>query len=129
MPVQRTFTGAPWESRYGYCRALRVGDQIMVTGTAPLNEDGSTHAPGDASAQTTRCLEIIERALTDLGAAKRHIVRTRIFTTDITRQDDIGLAHKAFMGDHVPCITMIGISALVDPEMLVEIEIDAIAAE
>ena len=76
---RRAFSGAPWESRVGYCRAVRVGDHIVVTGTAPVADDGSVFAPGDATAQTRRCLDIIERALGELDASMSDVVRTRLF--------------------------------------------------
>jgi len=125
-PFQRVQSGAPWESLVGYCRALRAGDRIFVTGTAPVAEGGGVHAPGDAEAQTARCLQIIEEALGKLDADRTHIVRTRIFVTDISRWAEVGRAHSAFFGDHRPCTTMVEVKALIDPEMLVEIEADAV---
>ncbi|MHC4473949.1 MAG: Rid family hydrolase [Planctomycetota bacterium] len=85
MEIERTFTGSVWEARAGYCRALRAGDHIYVSGTAPVTEDGEVFAPGDAYAQTRRCFEIVERALADLGADLRCVVRTRLFVTDASR--------------------------------------------
>jgi len=125
-PFQRVQSGASWESLVGYCRALRAGDRIFVTGTAPVAEGGGVHAPGDAEAQTARCLQIIEEALGKLDADRTHIVRTRIFVTDISRWAEYGRAHSAFFGDHRPCTTMVEVKALIDPEMLVEIEADAV---
>ncbi|HSM59227.1 MAG TPA: Rid family hydrolase, partial [Longimicrobiales bacterium] len=93
MAFQRVFTGAPWEGRVGYCRALRAGDRIFVTGTAPVAAGGGVHAPGDAYAQARRCIEIIEEALAGLGAQLRHVTRTRMFVTDITRWEEYGRAH------------------------------------
>ncbi len=128
MTFQRVYSGAPLETQVGYCRALRADNLIFVTGTAPLNEDGTTHAPDDAYAQTRRCLAIIERALNDLGADLTCVVRTRLYVTDINRQGEYGRAHAdAFQGHH-PTTTMVGISALVAPDMLIEIEADAIVA-
>lgn len=83
MEFKRTFSRAPWESRVGYCRALRAGNHIYVTGTAPVDESGGCFAPGDAYAQTKRCLEIIQRALSDLGAGLSDVVRTRMFVKDV----------------------------------------------
>ncbi|HZW10783.1 MAG TPA: RidA family protein, partial [Phycisphaerales bacterium] len=125
--LARTFSGSPWEDRYGYCRALRAGGLIFLTGTAPVAPDGSTHAPGDAHAQTLRCFEIIEEALRRLGADRTAIVRSRLYVTDIGRADEFGLAHRAFFGDHRPCATMVGVSALIRPDMLIEVECDAVA--
>jgi isochorismate pyruvate lyase len=123
---QHTFSGAPWEDEVGYCRAVRAGDRIFVTGTAPVSDDGSLFAPGDAAAQAARCLELIERALGELGAGRDHVVRTRMFVTDIDRWREFGSAHKAFFGTHRPATTMVEIARLIAPGMLIEIEADAI---
>lgn len=126
MTFERTFSGAPWEAQVGYCRALRAGAMIFVTGTAPVGEDGQTVAPGDAYAQTRRCIEIIEQALGDLGASLQHVVRTRLFVTDISRWEEYGRAHGEAFRDHPPCTTMVEVKALIAPEMLIEIEADAV---
>jgi len=126
---QRVQSGAPWEEQVGYCRALRAGDRIFVTGTAPVAEGGGVHAPGDAEAQAARCLEIIRQALADLGAGPEHVVRTRLFVTDISRWSEFGRAHAAFFGAHRPCTTMVEVKALISPEMLVEIEADAVVTQ
>lgn len=127
MPeLVRVQSGAPWEDQVGYCRAVRAGQLIFVTGTAPVAEGGGVHAPGDAEAQAARCLAIIEEALHKLGASRENIVRTRIFVTDISRWAEYGRAHAAFFGDHRPATTMVEVRALIDPEMLVEIEADAV---
>jgi len=126
MDVERTYSGAPWEKEIGYCRALRSGPHVYVTGTAPVGEDGSVVAPGDALAQTRRCLEIIDRALASLGASREHVVRTRFFVTDIERWREYGEAHRAFFADHPPATTMVEVRRLVDPAMLVEIEAEAL---
>jgi len=126
MSFERVFSGAPWESRVGHCRALRAGDLIFVTGTAPVAEGGGVHAPGDAYAQTRRCLDIIEQALTGLGADLGCVVRTRMFVTDISRWEEIGRAHSERFRDRPPTTTMVEVRALIDPEMLIEIEADAV---
>jgi isochorismate pyruvate lyase len=126
-PFQRVFSGAPWESRVGYCRALRAGDLIFVTGTAPVAEGGGVYAPGDAYAQTRRCFEIIEAALRQLGADLSAVVRTRMFVTDIARWEEYGRAHRDVMGEIQPATTMVEVSSLIDPAMLIEIEADAVA--
>ena len=126
MEFQRTFSGAPWEETVGYCRALRAGNRIFVTGTAPVAEDGGVFAPGDAYAQTKRCLEIIAQALASLGADLSCVVRTRIFVTDIDRWEEYGRAHAEAFGDFKPATTMVEVSRLIAPEMLVEIEADAL---
>ena len=128
MSFRRAYSGAPWERKVGYCRALRAGDLVFVTGTAPVDEDGSVHAPGDAYAQAQRCLEIVESALVDLGADRTRVVRTRMFVTDIARWHDIGRAHREFFGEHRPATTMVEVRSLIDPAMLVEIEADAVCA-
>lgn len=127
MSVQRVQTGSTWEERYGYCRALRTGEMIFLTGTAPLDPDGSTHAPGDGHAQASRCFEIIAQALRELGCDRTAIVRSRMFVTDIGMADAFGRAHREFFGGHLPCLTMVEVSRLIEPDMLVEIECDAVA--
>lgn len=119
-------TGAPWESIVGYCRAVRVGSQVAVTGTASVGDNGEVVGVGDANAQTRRCLEIIERALNDAGAGLADVVRTRIYVTDISQWEVVGRAHGEVFGEIFPATTMVEVSALIDPDMLVEIEADAI---
>lgn len=118
-------TGNQWERRYGYARLARVGDLVLVGGTVAVNPDGGTHAPGDAGAQTTRCFEIIEAALAREGLDRRAILRSRVFVTDIADADAVGLAHKAFFGDHTPCLMQVQVVALIAREFVVEIECDA----
>lgn len=110
----------------GYCRAIRSGNTIVVTGTAPVGDDGGVVAPGDIYAQAKRCFALIERALADLDATLEHVVRTRLFVTDIARWREVGRAHKEVFGDHPPATTMVEVRALIDPAMLIEIEADAI---
>lgn len=126
MAFQRTFSGAPWEEVVGYCRALRAGNHVFVSGTAPLDEKGEVFRPGDATSQTRRCLEIIETALKSLGADRTHITRTRLYVTNISRWAEYGEAHQAFFGEHRPATAMIQVSNLVDPQILIEIEADAV---
>ncbi len=126
MSFQRTYSGAPWESQVGYCRAVRAGDHLYVTGTAPVSEGGGVHAPGDAYAQARRCLEIIRQALNDLGADCEHVVRTRMFVTDISRWAEFGRAHAEVFAEHPPATTMVEVKALIHPDMLIEIEADAV---
>ena len=122
-------TGAPWEVVVGYCRAVRVGAHVAVTGTAAVSENGEVVGVGDAYAQTKRCLEIIGKALEDAGACPGDVVRTRIFVTDISQWEAVGRAHGEMFGEIFPATTMVEVSALIDPEMLVEIEADAIVAD
>lgn len=124
--IQRTFSGAPWELKVGYCRAIRMGNTIAVTGTTSLDEHGKLHASGDAYAQAKRCLEIIERAIKPFGADRREIIRTRMFVTDIKRWEEFGRAHSEFFEGYPPATTMIEVRGLIDPGMLIEIEADAV---
>ena len=126
---QNVTSGAPWESIVGYCRAVRVGAHIAVTGTASVGANGEVYAVGDAYGQARRCIEIIEKALSEAGAGLGHVVRTRIFVTDITQWEAVGRAHAEAFGDIQPATTMVQVSALIDPDMLVEIEADAIVGE
>jgi isochorismate pyruvate lyase len=126
MKIQRVFTGAPWEGKVGYCRAVRAGNLICVSGTAPVDEHGRCFAPGDAYAQSRRCLEIIQRSLQELGADLKDVVRTRMFVTDISRWQEYGQAHGEFFAGHPPATSMIEVKSLIDPEMLIEIEADAV---
>ena len=130
MPVRRNITsGAPWESSVGYCRAVRVGPHIAVTGTASVGENGAVFAVGDAYGQARRCIEIIEKALHEADSGLKDVVRTRIFVTDITQWEAVARAHAEAFGDIQPATTMVQVSALIDPDMLVEIEADAIVIE
>jgi enamine deaminase RidA (YjgF/YER057c/UK114 family) len=123
---RRVASGAPWEAVVGYCRAVRAGSHIVVSGTTAVDEHGQPVAPGDAYAQTAHALSIIDRALRELGASKADIVRTRLFVTDIRRWEDVGRAHREFFRDMRPATTMVQVSALIDPALVVEIEADAI---
>lgn len=126
MARQRAFSGTPWEAQVGYCRALRVGQQIFVSGTAPSDGQGGTFAPGDAYAQTKRCFEIIQQALVELDAELSDVVRTRIYLTDMSRWEEVAQAHYELFADHPPVNTTVGIPALMNPDMLVEIEVEAL---
>lgn len=119
-------TGAPWEDRVGYSRAVRVGNIIEVTGTVAVDENGQAVSPDDAYAQTRFILEKIEDVLNRAGATLRHVVRTRIFVTDITRWEEYGRAHREFFELIRPCTTMVEVSRLIHPDYLVEIEATAI---
>lgn len=123
---QHYFSGAKWESIVGYSRAIRVGNQIFVTGTTATDESGEIVGVGDAYAQTVQVIRNIERALVALGASLKDVVRTRMFVTDIVRWEEYGRAHGEFFRDIQPCATMVEVSALIDNRMLIEIEADAI---
>lgn len=126
--VQRTFSGAPWEKKVGYCRAIRMGNTIAVTGTTSVAADGNVFAVGKPYEQAKRCLEIIEKAIAPLGATLKDVIRTRIFVTDIKQWQEYGRAHGEFFANHPPATTMVEVKALIDPDMMVEIEADAILA-
>jgi len=129
MDYQRTFSGAPWEARVGYCRALRAGNLIFVTGTAPLDEHGRVCAPGDGYRQARRCIEIIRRHLEELGADLGCVTRTRMYVTDISRWAEYARAHQEFFAGHPPATTLVEVARLIDPEMLIEIEADAVCPD
>lgn len=121
----RVFSGAPWEPVVGYCRALRVGSRIYVTGTTALGPEGRLVGVGDGYAQAAQCIRNIERALQGLGAELAHVVRTRMFVTDISLWREFGRAHGEFFAQHPPATTMVEVQSLIEPDMLIEIEADA----
>ena len=126
MRLTRVFSGAPWESKVGYCRAVKAGKHIYVSGTAPINEEGQIFAPGDAYRQARRCLEIMERALQELGCGRESVVRTRMFVTDVGRWEEYGRAHREFFSQHPPATSMVEVRSLIHRDMLIEIEADAV---
>jgi len=125
MERQRAFSGSPWEPKVGYCRAIRAGAHVYVTGTTGIGPDGKVVSPA-AYLQTKRCFEIIEKALGELGAALADVVRTRIFTTDSAQWEEIGRAHHEVFAASPPATTMVEVKGLIDPAMVVEIEADAV---
>ena len=129
MARQRTFSGSVWEETAGYCRAMRIGNQIFVSGTAPADDEGGTFAPGDAYAQTMRCFDIIQSALESLGADLRDVVRTRLYLTDMDQWSNIARAHHELFVDFPPVNTMVEVSRLANPDMLVEVEVEALREE
>ena len=126
MSFQRFYSGAPWEQKVGYCRALRAGDRVFVTGTASVTEGGGVHAPGDPYRQAVRCLEIIATALEGVDSKLKHVTRTRMFVTDIRQWEEFGRAHAEAFESHPPTTTMVEVNRLIDPEMMIEIEADAV---
>ena len=122
-------SAAPWESIVGYSRAVRTGPFIAVTGCAAIGPDGKLVGDGDAYAQARRCIEVIGEVLQAAGASLDDVVRTRIFVTDIDRWEEVARAHKEAFGDIMPATTMVEVSRLIDPAMLVEIEADAVVCE
>jgi enamine deaminase RidA (YjgF/YER057c/UK114 family) len=129
MNISTYRSGAPWEIKVGYSRAVRVGQTIWVSGTAPVAEDGSTFRPGDAYQQARRCCEIIVDAVRQLGGTTAVVVRTRMFVTDITLWESFGKAHEEFFGEHAPATSMVEVRALIGSDMLIEIEAEAIVTE
>lgn len=123
---QRVSSGSQWEAIAGYARAMRVGNQIFVSGTAPVDDQGHTYAPDDAYAQTKRCFAIIQTALQRLGGDLEDVVRTRLYVTDMSRWEDIARAHHELFVGHPPVNTMVEIKGLIEPDMLVEVEVDAV---
>lgn len=122
---ERYSSGAKWESIVGYSRAVRVGDRIYVTGTTATDENSRIVGVGDGYAQTVRCILNIERALKHFDATLDNVVRTRMFVTDISRWEEFGRAHGEYFREIMPATTMVEVSKLIDPDMLIEIEADA----
>lgn len=126
MERAKVFSGAPWEQKVGYCRALKVGNQIFVAGTTAVNEVGILVGEGNAYQQAKFILAKIEKALQELGADMKDVVRTRTFITDISKWEEVGKAHEEYFSTVFPVATMVEVSGLIEPKMLVEIEVDAV---
>jgi enamine deaminase RidA (YjgF/YER057c/UK114 family) len=125
MDRQNVSSGAKWEDIVGYSRAVRVGTRIYNTGTTALDEQGEIVGLDNGYEQAKQCIRNIERALKQAGATLANVVRTRMFVTDISRWREYGKAHREFFNDIRPCATMVEVRALIDPQMLIEIEVEA----
>lgn len=130
MTIKRELfpSGAPWEPIYGYSRAVRMGPLLAVSGTVAVADDGDIVGRGDAYAQTRRCIEIIRTALEAAGASLDDVIRTRAYVTDIEQWEEVARGHQESFGEIRPAATMVEVSRLIDPALLVEIEADAVVA-
>jgi len=122
MERQRISSGTEWESAVGYSRAVRVGDEIQVSGTTATDDEGDLVGVGDPYAQTNQAIANIETALAEAGASLDDVIRTRMYVTDIENWEAIGRAHGEAFGEARPATSMVEVQRLIDPEMLVEIE-------
>ena len=125
---RRTTSGSPYEDQFGFCRAVRAGNRIIVAGTGPVEPDGSS-TPGGAAEQADRCFTLIVRAIEELGGSASDVVRTRMLLTDPEDQDAVGAVHARYFGDARPAATMAGVAWLCRPEWKVEIEAEAVVDE
>ncbi|MFL0355686.1 RidA family protein [Erythrobacter sp. GH1-10] len=125
---QRASSGSPFEAQFGFCRAVRTGNRIVVAGTGPIEDDGKT-TPGGAAEQAERCLALIVRAIEQLGGLASDVVRTRMLLTDFDDQEAVGAVHARFFGASPPAATMAGVAWLCRKEWKVEIEAEAIVED
>lgn len=124
---QRAVSGSPYEDQFGFARAVRVGDRILVAGTGPIEDDGTTTA-GGAAEQAARCCALIVRAIEQLGGTAADVVRTRMYLTDIDQQATVGGVHERYFGAARPAATMVGVASLCRADWIVEIEAEAVIA-
>lgn len=123
---QKISSGSEWESKVGYSRAVKTGNLIFVSGTTSIGENGDIIGKGDVYQQTKQCILNIERALQKAGASLEDVVRTRTFITDMDEWEAFGKAHGEFFGEINPAATLVEVSGLIHPDLLVEIEVDAV---
>jgi enamine deaminase RidA (YjgF/YER057c/UK114 family) len=123
---QNISSGSPFEKPIGFSRAVRIGERIVVSGTAPIATDGTTAHPGDMYGQTLRCLEIIREAIEKAGGRLGDVIRTRVYLTDAERWQDAASAHGKIFGDIRPACTFVEVKRLIDPDWLVEIEAECV---
>lgn len=121
----RATSGSPYEDQFGFCRAFKLGNRIIVAGTGPIEPDGSS-TPGGAAEQAAQCCELIIAAIEELGGSAKHVVRTRMLLTDFDDQDAVGAVHARYFGEAKPAATMVGVAWLCRTEWKVEIEAEAV---
>jgi enamine deaminase RidA (YjgF/YER057c/UK114 family) len=124
--IERLHSGTPWEAVFGYCRAIRIGRQIEISGTTAIDEDGQLVGAGDMYLQSRFIIQKAQKALQALGADLPQVIRTRTFVTDIARWQEVARAHGEAFGENPPAATMVEVSKLIAPELLVEIEFSAL---
>lgn len=124
----RATSGSPFEAQFGFCRAVRQGNRIIVAGTGPIEPDGET-TPGGVAAQATRCFDLIIAAIEELGGSAQDVVRTRMFLTDFADQDTVGAVHARYFAKAKPAATMVGVAWLCGEDWKVEIEAEAVLAQ
>ena len=129
MTRENISSGSTWEPIIGYSRAVKVGPHVVVSGTTGTGADGKLVGPGDPEAQTLQALKNLEAALNRAGASLKHVVRTRIFVTQIDQWEKIARAHGQMFGEIRPATTLVEVKRLIDPDMLIEIEADAIIGD
>ena len=127
LEIKKLSSGAKWEDIVGYSRAVKIGNRIIIGGTTAVEENSNLIGKNDAYAQTKYVFQKIERYLKQLGSSLENVVINRIYVTDISKWEDIGKAHSEFFGKIKPCCMMIEVKGFIDPDMIVEIETEAIA--